>query len=90
MYNLDTIMDSIEQHIEKDKEILHDPTISPQMRRHVEGELHDLEEYARHHKKILTGDHHDPTYLELFCDQNPSGPECLVYDVEKLFTWSLV
>ena len=43
-------MDSIEQHIEKDKEILQDPTVSPQMRRHIEGELHELEEYAEHHK----------------------------------------
>ena len=66
-------MDSIEQHIAKDKEILHDPTVSPQMRRHIEGELHDLEEYAEHHKKeIEAGDHHDPSYLELFCD-------CLLY-----------
>ena len=45
-------MDSIEQHIQKDKEILQDPTTNPQMRRHIEGELHDLEEYAEHHKKI--------------------------------------
>jgi len=74
-------MDSIEQHIEKDKEILQDPTTNPQMRRHIEGELHDLEEYVEHHKKeIEAGDHHDPSYLELFCDQNPSEPECLVYD----------
>jgi len=75
------LMDSIEQHIEKDKEILQDPTVSPQMRRHIEGELHDLEEYAEHHKvEIEAGDHHDPNYLELFCDQNPSEPECLIYD----------
>ena len=45
-------MDSIEQHIEKDKEILQDPTVSPQMRRHIEGELHELEEYAEHHTEI--------------------------------------
>ena len=32
------------------------------MRRHIEGELHDLEEYAEHHKKeIEAGDHHDPS-----------------------------
>ena len=56
-------MESIEKHIEKDKEILHDPTVSPQMRRHIEGELHDLEEYVEHHKKeIEAGDHHDPSY----------------------------
>ena len=30
-------MESIETHIEKDKKILQDPTISPQMRRHIEG-----------------------------------------------------
>ena len=79
------LMDSIEQHIEKDKEILHDPTVSPQMRRHIEGELHDLEAYAENHKKeIEAGDLFgicdDPNYLELFCDQNPSEPECLIYD----------
>ena len=31
-------------------------------------------------KEIEDGDHHDPNYLELYCDQNPSEPECLVYD----------
>ena len=63
-------MESIEKHIEKDKEILQDPTVSPQMRRHIEGELHDLEEYVEHHKEeIEAGDHHDPSYFE-----------CLIYD----------
>ena len=83
-------MDSIEQHIEKDIEILENPTISPQQRRHIEGELHELEDYVEHHKKeIEAGDHHDPTYLELFCDQNPSEPECLVYDdwVLQSYKW---
>ena len=74
-------MESIEQHIEKDKEILDNPNTNPQMRRHIEGELHDLEEYAELIKKklqkvIITILKH----LELFCDQNPSEPECLVYD----------
>lgn len=74
-------MENIEKHIQKDKEILQDPTTNPQMRRHIEGELHDLEEYVEHHKKELeAGDHHDPNALELYCDQNPSEPECLVYD----------
>ena len=36
-------MESIEKHIEKDKEILQDPTTNPQMRRHIEDELHELE-----------------------------------------------
>jgi len=74
-------MESIEKHIAVDKEILDSPSTSPQQRRHIEGELHVLEEYEEHHKKeIEAGDHHDPTYLELFCDSNPSEPECLVYE----------
>lgn len=74
-------MESIEQHIEKDKEILANPTTSPQQRRHIEGELKELEDYAEHHKEeIAAGDHHDPSPLELFCDANPSEPECLIYD----------
>lgn len=69
-------MESIEKHIEKDRDILQDPTISPQHRRHIEGELKELEAYKDNHPE----DHHDPTSLELYCDANPSQPECLVYD----------
>lgn len=69
-------MESIEKHIEQDKKILSDPTTSPQMRRHVEGELQDLETYHERHPD----DHHDPTPLELFCEMNPSEPECKVFD----------
>ena len=46
-------MESIEKHIEEDKKILQDPTTNPQMRRHIEGELHELEEYVEHHKKEI-------------------------------------
>ena len=74
-------MNSIEQHIEIDRKILENPTTSPQQRRHIEGELHDLEDYvAPHQQEIEQGAPHDPTALELYCDQNPSEPECLVYD----------
>jgi len=74
-------MKSIESHIEKDKDILDDPSTNPQMRRHIEVELHELEDYVDHHKEeIEAGDHHDPNALELFCDQHPEEPECLVYD----------
>ena len=74
-------MENIEAHIEKDKQILDDPQTNPQMRRHIEGELHDLEEYVEHHKaEIEAGDHHDPNALELFCELHPDEPECLVYD----------
>lgn len=74
-------MENIEQHIEADKKILDDPQTSPQARRHTEEELAALEAYAENHKEeIAAGDHHDPTSLELYCDANPSAPECLVYD----------
>lgn len=74
-------MDTVELHIEKDKEILENPTTSPQQRRHIEEELHELEVYVENHKdEIAQGDHHDPTALELFCEVEPDAPECLVYD----------
>ena len=31
-------------------------------------------------KEIEAGDHHDPNALELFCDNHPDEPECLIYD----------
>ena len=62
-------METIEQHIQKDREILDDPQTNPAARRHYKEELHDLEEYAEHHKQeIEAGDHHDPNAIELFCD----------------------
>lgn len=74
-------MESIEKHIQKDKEILKDPTISEPTRHHIEDELHDLIEYEEHHHdEIVAGDHHDPNTIELFCDQHPDEPECLIYD----------
>jgi hypothetical protein len=74
-------MESIEQHIEKDKEILENPTISPQQRRHIESELEELEAYAENHKAdIEAGDHHDPTPLEMYCDANPDADECRIYE----------
>ena len=74
-------MESIEKHIERDKEILENPTTSPQQRRHIEGELEELELYVKNHKKeIEAGDHHDPTALELFCEVEPDADECRVYE----------
>lgn len=69
-------MENIESHIEKDKKILDDPMLSPQMRRHTEEELRDLEAYAERHPD----DHHDPTPLELYCDTHPGDLECRVYE----------
>lgn len=67
---------SIQQHINDDKDILENPTISPQMRRHVESELDDLEQYQVNHPD----EDHDPTSLELYCDTHPDALECRVYD----------
>lgn len=74
-------MESVEKHIEEDKKILENPTTSPQQRRHIEEELHELEVYVENHKaEIEGGDHHDPTALELFCEVEPSAPECKLFD----------
>ena len=74
-------MESIEKHIEKDKNILQDPTTSPQQRRHVEEELHELEVYVENHKEeIEAGDHHDPSPLELYCEVGLELPECKMHD----------
>ncbi|MFZ9740423.1 MAG: CP12 domain-containing protein [Candidatus Nanopelagicaceae bacterium] len=69
-------MDSIEDHIQKDKQILDDPTTSPQNRRHIEDELDQLESYHEKHPE----DHHDPSSLELYCDKNPDALECRIYE----------
>ena len=74
-------MENIETHIAKDKEILDNPMTSPNQRRHIEGELHELEVYAENHKEeIEAGDHHDTTALELFCEMEPDADECRIYE----------
>jgi hypothetical protein len=69
-------MDNINQHIEQDKKILEDPTVSPQMRRHTAEELDALESYKANHPE----DTHDPTPLEMYCDAHPDALGCRVYD----------
>ena len=54
-------MENIQKHIEKDKSILDDPTISAQSRRHTQQELEQLERYHESHPN----DDHDPSSLEL-------------------------
>lgn len=70
-------MDNIDQHIENDKKILDDPMMSSQTRRHIEGELESLERYKETHPN----DDHDPTPLELYCNDNPEALECRSYDL---------
>lgn len=69
-------MENIDQHIQKDEELLSDPMISPQARRHTEEELEALKSYKENHPN----DDHDPTALELYCDAHPNALECRVYD----------
>ena len=67
---------TIQDHIKKDREILQDPTLSPQMRRHTADELRQLEKYKEDHPE----DDHDPTALEMYCNENPDADECRVYE----------
>ena len=69
-------MENIQQHIDKDKQILDDPTISSQTRRHTAEELQQLESYKKNHPE----DDHDPTPLELYCDIHPDALECRIYE----------
>jgi hypothetical protein len=69
-------MDTIDQHIQRDVEILNDPTTSSQSRRHIEEELTALEIYRANHPE----DSHDPTTLELYCELNPNARECRIYE----------
>ena len=67
---------SIQQHINDDKDLLDNSTLSPQMRRHVEDELEHLEKYQAKHPD----DDHDPTSFEMYCDEHPDASECKIYE----------
>lgn len=67
---------TLQQHINDDRDELDNPNTSGQRRRHLEGELGDLERYLVNHPD----DDHDPTPLELYCDTHPSALECRIYD----------
>jgi len=67
---------TLQQHINDDRDKLEDPTLSPQMRRHVEEELDHLEKYQVNHPDT----NHDPTGLEMYCDENPEASECKIYE----------
>ncbi len=69
-------MENIQKHIEADRKELSDPQLSPQRRRHIEGELEELEAYAERHPNET----HDPTPLELYCDSHPDAAECRIYE----------
>jgi hypothetical protein len=70
-------MENIHKHMEHDKKIVDDAMASSQSRRHAEEELESLERYHSRHPE----DEHDPTPLELYCDDNPDAIECKIFDV---------
>jgi hypothetical protein len=67
---------TISQHIEDDNNELDAGTISSQRRRHLEDELNSLEKYKKDHPD----DEHDPTCLELYCNEHPDASECRIYE----------
>jgi hypothetical protein len=69
-------MENVNQHIQHDKKLLDDPTTSPQARRHTDEELQSLERWVQNHPE----DDHDPSGLELYCNDNPGALECRIYE----------
>lgn len=67
---------TLQQHINDDRDELDNPTTSGQRRRHLQDELGSLEHYQANHPD----DDHDPTPLELYCDEHPDALECRMYD----------
>ena len=67
---------TLSQHIENNKNEIDRADISAQRRRHLSSELSELENYKKNHPN----DEHDPTPLELFCDENPDASECRIYE----------
>ena len=69
-------MESINQHIQSINDELDDSNTNRQRVRHLRSELNSLEKYKKNHPN----DDHDPTPLELYCDENPNALECRIYD----------
>lgn len=67
---------SLQQHINDDRDELDNPNTSSQRRRHLEDELDSLEKYQVNHPD----NDHDPTALELYCDEHPDALECRIYE----------
>jgi hypothetical protein len=68
---------TLTQHIEEVREELSRTDVNAQRRRYLEDFLTSLEAYQARHP----GKEHDPSSLELFCDENPESNECRIFDV---------
>jgi hypothetical protein len=69
-------MKTIKTHIEEIKQELDSPNTNSQRSRHLKGELNSLEKYQEDHPN----DEHNPTTLELYCNENPESLECRIYE----------
>ena len=67
---------TLQQHINDNLNELDNPNINSQRRRHIESELNSLEKYQANHPNQS----HDPTSLELFCNEHADASECRIYD----------
>lgn len=67
---------TILQHIEDNRNELDKSNISSQRRRHLEDEIKSLEKYKERHPE----NDHDPTPLEIYCDEHPDASECRIYE----------
>lgn len=68
---------TLQQHIEHDKEKLSDPNMNPQSRRYYSDEIEQLESYQKKHPKKTK----DPSPFERYCDLNPDALECRIYEI---------
>ena len=71
-------MKSIDEHIAKDESEIQAAKAEGNdgKVRHLQEELKDLKEFKEQHP----GDNHDPTSLEMYCENNPEAAECRMYD----------
>jgi hypothetical protein len=67
---------SLQQHINDDRDELNSGNLNAQRRRHLESELDSLKKYQHNHPDT----DHDPTGLELYCNENPDALECRIYE----------
>lgn len=68
-------MPTIDDHIQSNQDLLK-TNLSPQSRLHYENELKQLKNYRNNHSE----DTHDPSSLELYCEENPDSLECRIHD----------
>ena len=71
-------MKTIDQHIKKDQ-----TDFLSALSDHDEGKVRHLTEELQwliDHKRSNPNDDHDPTSLELFCENHPDDLQCLVYE----------